>query len=237
MNYLSTGVDPECDKPNGVFWGDDVNDADQKRISGLSLGKDTIGLSKVSGSKRIKYVSTTYWSTEIAEFVRALPCLRQLHISRVRGPIVDAGKIPTLKILTIFACSGLESLEPFGKCTGIESLWISGCVHFKTLEAASRFTRLTELEIQGSMTKVGEVESLLPIASCVSLKYLVLATRLKGKDISPLLKMKNLRYLWLQNRFKRDQYQSILESCARLGKIDLHDGSFDRVVGFQGDLE
>jgi hypothetical protein len=235
MNYLSTGIDPECDKPTGVFWGDDLGEADLRRISGLSLSKGTIGLSRVSGSKRIKYVCTTYWSTEIAEFVRSLPCLSQLHISRVRGTIVQTGKIPTLKVLTLFACSGLQSLQPFAKCAELESLWISGCVRFKTLEGLSRYKKLSELEILGSMTKSGTIESLTPLSRCALLTHVGLATRTADDDLSFLHKLKRLSYLRLQNRFKRGQYEAILASCPRLATIELHNGSFDRVLGFQED--
>lgn len=237
MNYLSTGVAPECDKPNGVFWGDDLGEADLKRTSGLAIGKGTIGLSRVANSKRIKYVCTTSWSTEIAEFVRTLPCLGHLHISRVRGTIVEAGKIPSLKVLSLFACPGLETLQPFAKCAEIESLWISGCVRLKTLDGLSRYKKLSELEIQGSATKCGRIDSLAPISRCIALRYLSLATVIDGRDLSPLLELKKLRYLWLQNRFKHDQYESILGSCPQLGRIELHNGSYERVVGFQEDGE
>ena len=48
MSYLSTGVDPECDQPTGVFGGDDINEADLKKVSGLLIGKGTVGLSQVA---------------------------------------------------------------------------------------------------------------------------------------------------------------------------------------------
>ncbi len=237
MNYLSTGVDPECDTPAGVFWGEDLDEVNLNRISGLAIGKSTRGLERVSGSKRIKYISTTCWSTDTAEFVQSLPCLKHLHISRVRGAVVDVGEVPSLRILSLFACAGLESLWPFTHCSGIESLWISGCMKFRTLEGLNRYSRLGELEIIGSMTKSGTLESIAEIAKCTSLKYVALATRVKTSDLAPLSKLKQLKYLWLQNRFKLEQYEAILASCPRLAKIDLHNGSFDRVVGFQEDPE
>lgn len=235
MSYLSTGVDPECDQPTGVFGGDDINEADLKKVSGLLIGKGTVGLSQVAGSKQIKYLATTEWSPEIAELVQTLPALKHLHLSRFRGTLADAGKLPNLKILTIFACSGLESIKPFANCTGIESLWISGCVRLKTLDGLNRYKKLSEFEIQGAMTKTGTLESLAPISTCTLLKYVVLATRLAEKDLSPLQNLKQLQHLWLQNRFKSDQYDSVLAACAKLKKIELHNGSYDRVNGFQED--
>lgn len=162
-----------------------------------------------------------------------MPCLGHLHISRVRGTIVEAGEIPSLKVLSLFACPGLETLQPFAECAEIESLWISGCVRLKTLDGLSRYKKLSELEIQGSATKCGRIDSLAPISRCIALRYLSLATVIDGGDLSPLLELKKLRYLWLQNRFKHDQYESILESCPQLGRIELHNGSYERVVGFQ----
>jgi Leucine-rich repeat (LRR) protein len=235
MKYLSTGVDPECDQPAGIFWGDDINEADLKKVTGLVIGKGTIGLSKIAGSKRIKYLASTEWSPETAKFVQTLPSLKHLHISRCRGAIIDAGKLQNLKVLSIFSCPGLESLKPFSDCIGLESLWISGCIRFKTLDGLSRYKKLGEFEIQGSMTKTGTLESIEPISGCGSLKYVVLATRIADESLSPIEKLKNLQHLWLQNRFKCVKYESILSACAKHKKIELHNGTFDRLNGFQED--
>ena len=237
MKYLSTGIDPECDKPAGVFWGEDLEATDVKRLTGLSIGKNTKGLAKIAGSKSIQYIATTHWSAEVASIVRSLPGLRHLHVSRVRGALADAGTIPSLKILTLFACPGLESLKPFVKCQGLESVWISGCVNFQSLDGVQRFRELSEFEIQGAMTKCGKLPSLAELSKCKSITYVSLATTLANKDLSPLHSLKSLAYLWLQNRFKSDQYQAVLAACPKLKKIELHNGSFDRLSGFTKDDE
>ena len=235
MKYLSTGVDPECDKPADVFWGEDLDATDVNRLTGLAIGKNTKGLAKIAGCNCIKNITTTYWNAEVAEIVRTLPALRHLHVSRVKGTLADAGKIPSLKVLTLFACPGLESLGPFVKCKGLESVWISGCVNFQSLDGVQRFRDLNEFAIQGAMTKCGKLPSLAELSKCKSLTYVSLATALANKDLSPLHSLKSLAYLWLQNRFKSDQYQAVLAACPQLKKIELHNGSFNRANGFAKD--
>ncbi len=235
MKYLSTSVDPECDPPANVFWGDDLDTTEIKRLTGLAIGKRTKGLANIAGCKRIKYISTTHWNAQVAEIVRTLPALQHLHVSRVKGVLADAGRIPSLKVLTLFACPALERLEPFLKCKGIESVWISGCVNFQSLEGIHHFRDLTEFEIQGTMTKCGKLPSLTELSKCKSLTYLSLATTLINKDLSPLYSLKRLTYLWLQNRFQSDQYGAVLAACPQLKKIELHNGSFSRSDGFTED--
>lgn len=237
MSCLSQGGDPIRDFSGGVWLEPDLNKADLAKIRGLSVSKDTVGLQRARGSESITYLAAFLWNSETAAFARTLPNLERLHVSGIRGPLPEVGSLPSLRILTMHYCPGLETLNPFVGCTQLETLWLSGCLNFKTLDGIAAFPNLLEFEIQGSMTQTGKLESLAPISVCGSLKYLALAAKIADKDLTPICQLRNLDYLWLQNRFKAEQYRSILEACPSLQEIDLHNGRFDRSSGFQEDEE
>ncbi len=237
MTYLLNGGDPYRDVPDGTFIGSDLALANLDAITGLHLGKDTKGLSRVVGLDRVKYLSSSHWTPAIAELARSFPNLERLELYGIRGVPAGTGQLPRLKLLSVYACSGLVDFEPFEQCVAVETFWISGCIHLKTLDRIDRMRNLTEFAITGSPTKTGTIPTLAPLSSCAELHYVALATRIEDKDISPLRNLSMLRYLWLQNRFKHDQYEAILASCPMLEAIELHNGTFDRLKGFRKDEE
>lgn len=235
MTYLLNGGDPIRDGVNGIFHGSDLALADLDAIDGLSLDKHTTGLPSAVGAARVKSLSTSHWTPEIAELAQSLPNLEHLLIFGIKGVLAGVGQLPHLKILSIYASSGLVDFEPFEKCVGVETLWISSCIHLQSLGGIDRMRNLKEFEIQGSMTKTGTIPTLSPLSRCEELQYVSLATKINDKDLSELFNLSQLRYLWLQNRFKHDQYTAILASCPMLKAIELHDGVFDRLAGYVKD--
>lgn len=235
MSYLLNGGDPYRDVPDGTINGSDLAMADLDAVTGLVLEKNSIELSRVVGSDRIKFLSTSHWTPEIAELARSLSNLKHLQICGIRGALAGTGELAQLKILSVYACPGVVDFEPFKECARLETLWISGCVHLQSLDGIDRLTHLKEFAIEGTMTKTGTITTLSPLSGCRDLNYVSLATRIYDKEIAALQNLPNLRYLWLQNRFKNDQYEAILASCPNLEVIELHNGTYARLTGFAKD--
>lgn len=235
MTFLLNGGDPYRDVPDGTFSGSDLALADLDVVTGLQLGKDTKGLSRVAGLDRITFLTTSQWTPEIADLAKSFPNLERLDILGIKGALSGVGEFRQLKMLSLYACSGLINCQPFEECTSLEVLWISGCIHLQSLDGIDHMMNLSEFEIKGSPTKTGTISKVSPLSSCVALHYVALATKINDKDLSALLRLSQLRYLWLQNRFPYDQYEAILASCPMLEAIELHDGRYTRLSGYEGD--
>lgn len=235
MSYLHNGGDPIREENRATFRGSDLALADLDAVTRLLLEKQSTGLSRVVGSTRIEFLSTSHWTPEIADLAQSLPNLKHLHFSGIRGSLASAGELAQLKILSVYACSGFVDFEPFHECVNLETFWIGGCIHLQSLDGIDRIKHLEEFSIIGAPTTTGTISTLSPLSDCADLNYLALATKITDKDLSALLSLSKLRYLWLQNRFKHEQYKAILESCSLLDAIELHNGMFDRLTGFRKD--
>ena len=125
--------------------------------------------------------------------------LKSLHINSYES--LDAlANLSSLKSLFIGSGASLKSIAPIATLTGLESLAVENFQKISDYSAFSNLQNLKSLEISGDglSPKFIHIESLEFLRQMPGLTSLmILVTRIKSKDYSPILSLKSLTHLSL----------------------------------------
>lgn len=96
---------------------------------------------------------------------------------------------PTLRRLTLYACSDLTTVDGLASAPDLESLELGSLRHISTLEFVQSLPHLRRLDL----FDLANVESLWPIAGHPSLEF-VMFGRIRDLDLMPLTKLPRLKF-------------------------------------------
>lgn len=145
--------------------------------------------------------------------------------------------IKGLEFLYFDACPGLGDLTAFAENKKLTSLYLEACLNITSLKGVENFSQLSEFSIIGGGVTSATLDSLESLKSLTKLRYLKLYAKVKDKTLAPLMALKNLEYVDMANRFRREEYEAILQNNPKLNSIELHNGVFDRNRGFVKDKD
>ena len=112
-----------------------------------------------------------------------------------------------LKHLSIRWNTKVVDLSPLANLTGIETLILEDTPKAHDLTPISRLGKLIDFKFSGGIWNKNTAQSLVPIAQCKALKYLILGN-LKVLDggLRPLAGCRSLEKLLLSNQFPTEDY-------------------------------
>jgi hypothetical protein len=105
---------------------------------------------------------------------------------------------PTLRRLTLHACSNLTTVDGLANAPDLETLELGSLRHIRTLEFAQDLPNLRRLDL----FELANVESLWPIAGHPSLEF-VMFGRIRDRDPVPLSRLPRLKF-FLGGNFRGD---------------------------------
>lgn len=222
--------EPEIDRPKKMEFCDDLSECPTD-IEGVCIGKNTINFPHLQDLKKVYYICLDSLDEDVHTAVKTCRTAKILHFSRMRQELTNLGfNVP---YCSFFSCSKLTSLDFITSELSVKGIRVSSCMKFSTLAGIDRFKNLEELAFDGSLSGSIKMDSLEPLASAKSLKYLAIACKLKSTSLSPIHELSGLRYLNLAGaKLKDEDYQGILESCPKLPSILMPSGEYTRKAGF-----
>ena len=190
-----------------------------------------MNLSRLQALKHVYFVRLGSVNQEMKQAIDNCRTAKILHFSRMRQELTNLGfNVP---YWSFFSCSKLISLDFITSELSVKGIRVSSCMKFSTLAGIDRFKNLEELAFDGSLSGSIKMDSLEPLASAKSLKYLAIACKLKSTSLSPIHELSDLRYLYLAGaKLKDEEYEGILKSCPKLSSILIPNGEYTRRAGF-----
>ena len=219
-----------------IKWHDVVDGSDAKNKKHIRIkSKESKNLDALRGAEQVDSVwaSGTKLTEEIVKVINSLPNLNYLFslCRQYDAPL----KNKSVEYLTVDSGSRETDLGFIKGCKSTKYLFVDCCLKIATLSGIESFKNLTEFKLLGAPLSWGTVDTLSPLAACKKLEYLSLVTRVTDKSLRPLAELPKLKYLWVQNRYRKDEYLYLLENSKSLKQIELHNGTFDLENGFVKD--
>lgn len=137
--------------------------------------------------------------------------LRELFIWELTADTTDSlASLRELRYLVVHDANRARTLKPIASLTKLEALHLSELRQVTDLSSLRRLTRLRDLQLIGGLWSKWRVLSLSPLENLKNLEFLwMTSVRVRNGRLSPLAKLRKLRYLTMENRFS-------LEECAAL---------------------
>ncbi|MCH4285795.1 MULTISPECIES: leucine-rich repeat domain-containing protein [Bacillota] len=168
------------------------------------------------GNKCIEGVCLSEVNVENVKLLSTLPNLKYLKISNNKQEtILDLTPLRHLEVLIL---SDITKVTDFSFLFGLDylkTLYLRDVKQLYDLSFLSNMTNLQELFLSnGGMSGVGKpVKSMAPLSNLKQLQYLHFALTVEHKnyDISPILSLKNLKYLTMLPRYYRNHRLETLQ--------------------------
>lgn len=175
----------------------------------------------LAGSQMIEGIYLTDLDEERLHIFSTLPNLKYLKISSGKmGDIPNLSCLHSLEVLILANLPQLKDLNFLIGLQNLQTLYIYGMNHLYDLTALTTLSNIKELSLNhGRMSGTGNpVKSFEPVGELMRLEYLslILALENKSRDITPILKLKNLRQLHLLPRYTKGMKETIAASFPNL---------------------
>lgn len=145
---------------------------------------------------------------ERIKVLSSLPNLKYLEISNNgQANFPDLFPLKTLQVLILANITRIDNLEFLKRLSNLKTLYICDLNHLYDLSPIAELRGLQELFLSnGGMSGVGKpVKSIEPLSCLLELEYLHIGVTVENRDydISSLLPLKKLKYLYILPRFLR----------------------------------
>lgn len=153
---------------------------------------------------------------ENLKLLSSLPNLKYLKISNNKQEtILDLATLQHLEVLILSDITKVADLNFLSSLDHLKTLYIRDMKQLYDLSFLSNMANLQESFLSnGGMSGVGKpVKSISPLSSLQQLQYLHFALTIEHKnyDITPILSLKNLKYLKMLPRYYRNHQLEMLQ--------------------------
>jgi len=183
--------------------------------------KKYVNYESLVGNQMIEGIYLTDLDEERLKIFSTLSNLKYLQISS--GKMGDIPNLSCLHRLEVLILANLPQVKDLNFLIGLQNLqtlYIYGMNHLYDLTALTTLSNVKELSLNhGRMSGTGNpVKSFEPVGELMRLEYLslILALENKSRDITPILKLKNIRKLHLLPRHTKGMKETILASFPNL---------------------
>ncbi|MFJ8459624.1 hypothetical protein ACIQ57_10885 [Lysinibacillus xylanilyticus] len=176
--------------------------------------KKYVNYESLVGNQMIEGIYLTDLDEERLQIFSTLPNLKYLHISSGKmGNIPNLSCLHSLEVLILANLSQVKDLNFLIGLQNLQTLYIFGMNHLYDLTALATLSNLKELSLNhGRMSGTGKpVKSFEPVGKLIKLEYLslILVLENKSRDITPILKLENIRKLYLLPRYTKGMAETI----------------------------
>lgn len=183
--------------------------------------KKYVNYESLVGNQMIEGIYLTDLDEERLQIFSTLPNLKYLQISSGKmGDIPNLSCLHSLEVLILANLPQVKDLDFLIGLQNLQTLYIYGMNHLYDLTALATLSNIKELSLNhGRMSGTGKpVKSFEPVGELMRLEYLslILALENKSRDITPILKLENLRQLHLLPRYTKGMKETITASFPNL---------------------
>lgn len=170
------------------------------------------------GNKSIQAISVNDINEERLSVFSTLPNLQYLKISNCKQEnLPNLSALKSLKVLLLSGITKHEDISLVSDLKNLETLYIYGFNTLYDLSPLEKLTNLKELWLDhGKMSGTGNpVKSLAPISKLKKLEYLsfILNVENKNYDVSPILNLKELKYVRMLPRYYKKGRDTALKEA------------------------
>lgn len=158
---------------------------------------------------------------DLVEEAAKMPGVRCVYINGVRGTRLDAlHRLTRVEHLVLTNATKLTSLASISGMKGLRTLWIEHLPRLNGLDALRPLKGLRGLYYSGLISSDYDARpaSLKPLSALTELRVLKL-NGVNPRDglLTPLLKLKKLREVWLANSYRLEQFAALTAAFPELG--------------------
>jgi hypothetical protein len=145
------------------------------------------------------------------EFISTLRGLQGLVVWQLTAQAVDPlASLLALRHLVLPMASKVRALTPLASLTQLEALHLGELRYVTDLSPLGGLTGLCDLVLFGGLYSKLQVASLAPLSNLQRLEYLFVASlRVKDNALSPIAKLRHLRYMSMPNVFPVEQCAAV----------------------------